>query len=161
MLLLDGSDGSVVAVHPRIVDHITSRLRADRIDLDLAGGGPPDATIGSALRARALTSTRTRVALARGLQQTVARAMAPSVAAVGGSPLDRAALLSAAADIEELRGRLLADGPVSVRGVAQTKVLLTTVLPLPNRRSNAGTMAAQIRRAIDALRIVSDARADT
>jgi hypothetical protein len=40
--------------------------------------------------------------------------------------INRGAVVEAAKDLDELRQGLLAEGPVSVRGVAQTQVLLTT-----------------------------------
>ena len=155
MYLIDDGDGSVVAVHARIRDHLAARLHADRIDLELAHGSSPDATISSALRSRALTSSRSRRILAQGLARAVAEANDPWSPSRSGAPVNRADILSATPEIAELHRLLLADGPVSVRGVAQTRILLTTANgPLYSRRTVA-PLGAYLRRAIDAMNVLS------
>jgi hypothetical protein len=154
MLLIDDGNGGVISVRARVHDHIVARLHAGRIDRDLASGASPDASAASALRARALTTTRTRRGLAYGLQRGIAAATMPAAAAVTGAPLNRAGVLAASADLAELRRRLLANGPVGVRGVAQTQLLLTTGTgPLHNRRC-VEHLATSVRRAIDALAVL-------
>jgi hypothetical protein len=156
MILIDQGDGCVVAVPVRWRDRLAARLHADRIDLDLARGESPDVDVRSALRARALTSGRTRAVLARGLRRSVVQATAPPVAGMAGTPQGRQRLVGAADDIEQLRRGLLADGPVSARGAAQAYILLTTVLPILSRRRDGDALAEMVRRATDALSILGD-----
>jgi hypothetical protein len=148
MLLIDDGAGGVVGVHAGLRDHLRSHLTADRIDRDLAEGASPDATVASALRAQELTSMQTRRDLASGLQRALTSAIASGYARLAGAPLARDGILGSAAEIGELSRRLLAEGPVSVRGVAQTRLLLTKGAgPLHNRRSQE-RLAATVRRAI-------------
>ncbi|MDT4976504.1 MAG: hypothetical protein QOG98_2262 [Pseudonocardiales bacterium] len=153
MYLIDDGNGSAVAVRARIRDRLAARLHADRIDLELARGASPDATISAALRARVLTSTRSRRVLAHGLLRAVAQANTPWVAFGARVPVNGDHLISATPDIMELHRQLLTHGPVSVRGVAQTHVLLTSGAgPLYSRRSVAD-LGAHLRRAIEAMNI--------
>ena len=126
MLLLDSRTGDPTDVRVRLRDRISSRLHADQLDVELAQGASPDATLALALRARFLTSNRTRRTLAGGLRRVVAEASAPTITGRGAQPFDRQAVLTAAPEIEELRSELLAPGPVSPQGVAQARTLLTT-----------------------------------
>ncbi|PZS31403.1 MAG: hypothetical protein DLM58_11755 [Pseudonocardiales bacterium] len=147
----------MVAVQPRLRDHLAARLHTDRIDHDLAQGASPDGSVTAALRAQLLTSTSTRQLLARGLQRAVDIAMTPAVASSRAAAQNRPRIREVAADLDELGRRLLADGPVSVRGVARTKVMLTDGAgPLYNARQ-ADQLGAQIRAAIDAMNVIEDA----
>jgi hypothetical protein len=141
MILVSRADGSVAGMPVRLRDRLLAALQADRIDQDLALGASPDADVQSALRARALTSTRMRRVLARALQR---------------GDGDRPGLPTVADDLERLRRRLLADGPVRVQGVAQAHLLVTSVLPIPSQRRDRAALAALLRRAADALDIVDD-----
>lgn len=129
MLLLDTRTGDPTDVRVRLRDRISSRLHADQLDVQLAHGASPDATVGLALRARFLTSDRTRRTLAGGLRRVVAEASTPPMPSVKGRGVaqrfDRGSVLSAVPEIEELRSELLAPGPVSPQGVAQARTLLS------------------------------------
>lgn len=148
MLLIDDGAGGVVGVRARLRDYLRRHLTAGRIDRDLADGASPDASVVSALRAQELTSMQTRRDLASGLQRALAGAIASGYARPAGAPLCRDGIFASAAEIGELSRRLLAEGPVSVRGVAETRLLLTNGAgPLHNRRSQE-RLAATVRRAI-------------
>lgn len=154
MILIDDGNGGVVGVRGRWWDRIAARLQADRIDQLLAGGDSPEASVALAVRARSLTSRRSRRALAEGLERVMAQAVAPPIASIALLPLNRAAVRAASPDLVELRRCLLAAGPVAVRGVAQTKVLLT-VGSGPLRGRGAGEdIGAVARRAIGALSVL-------
>lgn len=154
MYLIDKGNGSVVPVHARIRDHLAARLHADRVDRALAGGASPDATIESALRSWALISNRSRQRLARGMRRAMARANEPWTASSTGVSVNRDQIRLAAPEILELDRLLRTDGPVSVRGVAQIRVLLTTGSgPLYNRRT-ATNLGPYLRRAIEAMNIL-------
>jgi hypothetical protein len=151
MYLIDDGDGSAVAVHARIRDHLAARLHSDRIDVELAHGASPDANIQSALRSRALTSNRSRRSLAHGLQRAIARAAAPSAEPSLVTRVNSAEIISATPDIMELHRLLITDGPASVRGLAQTHILLTAGAgPLYSRRT-AASLGSGLRRAVEAM----------
>jgi hypothetical protein len=154
MYLIDDGNGSAVAVHARIRDHLAAHLDADRIDRELAHGASPEASIELALRSRVLSSTRTRHLLAHGLRRAIARANAPSSGLPGVVRLNRAEIISATPDIMELHRLLITGGPVSVHGVAQTHILLTCGAgPLYSRRA-AAHLGRSLRRAIQAMNIL-------
>src|SRR6266480_1655264 len=73
MLVLLRDDCPVPAdVRPR--DRLLVRLRASRLDSDLASGASPDATVALSLRARALVRMPARRDLARSAQRILAAA---------------------------------------------------------------------------------------
>ncbi|MDQ2748864.1 MAG: hypothetical protein M3Y44_04960 [Actinomycetota bacterium] len=158
MYLIDDGNGSAVAVEARIRDRLAVQLHADRIDAELARGASPDATVSSALRSRALTSDQSRRILARGLRRALKRAKETSTA-TSAVPVNRAGVISAEREIMQLQHVLLSAGPVSVRGVAQVRMLLITGTgPLYSRGAGI-TLRADLRAAIDALNILGTARA--
>lgn len=149
MLLLQDGHGGVVGVHPRLRDRVANRVRIDRLDLDLAHGANPDACVELALRAEELTRTETRRWLAESLRRVLVSATSDAPAA--GLPVNRTRVLTAAEPIAELRRRLLAPGPVSVRGVAQVQVLLSTGWGPLSNRGDADCLTHVVRQALEAL----------
>ncbi len=155
MLLLDDRHGGACAVHPRLRDRLSARLHADRIDRDLAAGASPDGDVVVALRARHLTSDRTRRALAGGVRRAVREAEDPLASAFSPVPRNRSAIMTARADLEQLRSTLLAGGPVSPRGVALAEDLLTDGQgPLYNHRTRQD-LARRVHATIEALDITA------
>lgn len=151
MYLIDDGNGSAVAAHARIRDHLAARLHADRIDVALAHGASPEANIESALRSRALTSDRSRRNLAYGLERAIARATARSAELSLVTHVNSAEIISATPDIMELHRLLIADGPVSARGLAQTHILLTAGPGPLYRPRTAADLGPRLRRAIEAM----------
>jgi hypothetical protein len=148
MLLIDDGYGGVVAVRARLRDHLRTLANAERIDRELADGVSPEASVASALRAQELTAMRTRRDLASGLQRAVDSARAPRSPRSSGAPLYRPGVLGSADEIAELSRRLLTDGPVSVRGVAEAHLLLTNGAGPLYRRASSRHLTASVRRAI-------------
>ena len=74
LVLLDSAD-CPVATSARPWDRLMARVRASRLDSDLAGEASPDATVALALRAQQLVSERTRRDLAEGARRLLATAM--------------------------------------------------------------------------------------
>src|ERR1700712_5364091 len=154
MLLLEDRDDTVVAVEATWWDRIRVHLHADRLDQDLADGARPERTRWLALRAQALTSTRSRCGLAAGLARASADAAAPTGDSLMRIPLNRGAVVAVAAEIDRLRAGLLAPGPVAAAGVAQTRILLTAGNgPLRSRRSSEPALREAVARATDSLAI--------
>jgi hypothetical protein len=150
MLLFDERTACITVVRVRWRDHLAARLGAARLDAALAIGESPDATVALALRARLLTGTENRRHLADGLQRALDEAQKPPAALIMRAPLNRAQILSASSELGELRRRLLADGPVAARGVAQARMLLNSGAGPLYRAGEPGQLATSVRGATDA-----------
>ena len=155
MLLLEDGHDHIVGVDATLRDRIAAHLHADSIDDALAHGAAPDANAATSLRAAALTSTRSRRGLAEGLERVVAEAAHPTPTSLMRVPLNRSAVLSASSEIDELRQRLLRPGPVSARGVAQTRVLLTSGGGPLRGRGAADDLGRLLRDATQALDVLA------
>jgi len=129
----------------------TSVHRA-RLTRALAEGADPVASDELALRARRLTSERTRRTFARGLRRSIAEARRPARTRGVLSIIDRRAVLEAEAAIAEVIERLLAPRPVQAAGMAMVERILTNAdrSPLYNP-SKPGALRHTIRVATFAL----------
>jgi hypothetical protein len=126
VLLTPAQDTDVVlATRPRLRDRAAARLRAHRLDSELAGGAAPGERAALAIRAQALGDRRVRTTLANGIRRVLDEAHGPRRLSIAQIPLHRRAVLSAADQLEELAARLLAPGPLAARGIAQVRLLLT------------------------------------
>jgi hypothetical protein len=174
LVLLDEADRPV-ARSARPWDRFMARMRASRLDSDLAGGASPDATVALALRAQTLIGARARRDVAEGVQRVLATAMqaptadrslaaparSPQVAAadplrkpVAGRlrvPICRDRVRESSEEFADLIRRLLADGPVAARGVALASVLLSDGSGPLYHRGNADDVRARVREAVSAL----------
>ena len=74
LVLLDRAD-CPVATSARPWDRVMARVRASRLDSDLAGDASPDSTVALALRAQMLVSERTRRDVAESARRLLATAM--------------------------------------------------------------------------------------
>lgn len=150
-MLVEDAAGRVGPVRVRARDRIRAGLHAARLDADLAAGASPDAGVELSLRARTLTSTASRRAFARALRTLITRAIEPPAVVPLRVPARRAPVLDASWQLERLEHCLLGRGPVSVRGIALTKVLLSQGDgPLYGRRGQADVsrLVARIVRAL-------------
>jgi hypothetical protein len=120
---------------------LLARMRSGQLDRQLAGGTSPDATIGLALRAGTLEGMRERCQLASSVRHIIAAA-APDSCARLVVPLCRDRIRDSSAELTELIDSLLTPGPVSARGVALARALVTDAAsPLYNRASHADLRA--------------------
>lgn len=154
MLVQLEQGGGPVVITVRPWARLLARLRAARLDADLARGAPPDGSIELALRARTLARTSTRRELARGAQRALTVSMREPAFAGMPVPLRRDQVLACSRELTELIERLLADGPVSARGMAQARTLLADGTGPLYRRTSADELRAAIRSAADAVRAV-------
>jgi len=144
----DGSD--------RGTNSFRLRLRATwhraRLTRELAEGADPSASAEIALRARQLTSARTRRTLARSLRRTIAEAHQAARTRSAVPIIDRGAVLEAEAAIAEMIERLLSPRPVHPQGMATLERILTNADGSPLYNPSApGTLRQTIRGATDAL----------
>jgi hypothetical protein len=121
VLLERGTTGFGV-YHVRVRDRLRARVRAVALDRQLAGGVTPEANAPLALHAARVYGPSQRRLLARSLTR-IAAASEPASTRVG-VPVDAPTIRRARGEIEAVADRLGAGGPVSVRGVAQIRLLL-------------------------------------
>jgi hypothetical protein len=166
LVLLDRAD-CPVAASARPWDRLMARVLASRLDRHLAGDASPDSTVALALRAQLLVSERTRRDVAEGTRRLLATAMqapaadlslaatahGPQMPAAGRPrvPLCRDRVMEAAEELGDLIRRLLADGPVTARGVALATALLGDGSGPLYHRANADDVRARVREAVNAL----------
>jgi hypothetical protein len=135
---------------PSVRARMTARLRARRFDRALAVGVPAPA--GSALAAHAarLTSVAERQAVARALRRAVCDAKDTRATRSGRVPMHRANIASAEALIDEVTLRLHAPHPVSARGMARLRQLLSAGTG-PLYRYGRGDLAGRLGAVLAAL----------
>lgn len=110
---------------PRRVAWILARLRAPRLERQLAAGSLPWASELHAARAVQLTGERHRRGLARSLESLVEQAEDPTPRFMSAViPPCRAQVREALPLILEVASRLRSGEPVDARGVAQLRALL-------------------------------------
>lgn len=116
---------------PSVVDlpgrrhRILARLRAARIDEQLALGQSPDDGGQRAARSAQLVTPRARERLAGHWEDVLTRAHRPHLPTDPRVPLPRQRILAVAPEILDLVARLRVSAPVPVRGVAMAHRLLT------------------------------------
>jgi hypothetical protein len=138
LLVFEGLDGTYVEVRrARLRDLLAARLNGAALDRRLAAGASPDASPSLALRARMLRRPAERRGLAARLREIVGESERPRPVLSSRIPVARMSVRRASADLLELADRLAAADPVSVRGVARVRVLLSDGLsPVYSGRSN-------------------------
>jgi hypothetical protein len=135
VLLMDGDTGFRTA-EVGVRDRLRVRRWASRLDVDLASGTSPESTLERAVHAQHLVAPSSRRSLARSIQRVQAAA-APGVRPrLDPVPLCHDRIRQVAAELETVRDRLLAGGPLPARGVAMLRLVLTNGSgPLYHRRS--------------------------
>ena len=120
----DAIHGATSGVHSLRIQFRTAVHRAT-LTRALAEGADPGANDELALRARQLTSRRTRRVLARTLRRTIADARRPARARSAVPIFDRCAVLDAQTAIAEVIERLLSPRPVQPQGMALLERIIT------------------------------------
>ena len=134
-------------------ERLLARLRAGSLDRRLAAGTAPEAGSLLALRADAIVRPATRNGLARQLQRILQYAANPGrhrPTALSGSTCRN--VLNAADVLGHLVERLRSPCPVSARGMAMVKILLTDgagPLYYPARNGDLATSAESAINALD------------
>jgi hypothetical protein len=126
VLLADPQSGRRVVARPaRLRERLAARWRAGSLERELARGASPATAAALALRAQWLIGPAARDALARRLLRVLGDARR-------GHPWPgtkvrprRRAVAAAAQEMDLVAARLLAPGPVSARGVARVRLLLS------------------------------------
>jgi hypothetical protein len=135
---------------PSIRACVTARLRAARFDRALAVGVPAPAGSALAVHAARLTAVAERHAVARALRRAVRDATDTHPTRTGRMPMHRANIAAAQALIDEVTRRLHAHHPVSPRGMARLRQLLSDGAG-PLYRHGCGDLAGRLSAALAAL----------
>jgi hypothetical protein len=125
---------------------------AVRLDRELATGASPDASPVLAVRARRITSRRSRRRVAHGLARAMrdAQVMPPAFSAAV-RPHEREVQADRTV-LATLERRLRAPEPVTARGMAMLQVLLTEATSPLYRPGEPGALGSELRAAAAALR---------
>jgi hypothetical protein len=152
LLLLKAAERGDVVVAKRAGwrERVIARLRANRLDTELArGAAPTRATL--ALRAQDLGECRTRERLGGSVRRILDDARTDRPLSLARVPAQRSEVLAAAWELDQIAETLLTPGPVAASGVAQVRLLLINGAgPLYSRDAPGGLRAAATR-ALDAL----------
>jgi len=129
---------------------VTARLRANRLDTELARGAAPTRAA-LALRAQDLGELRIRDRLGRSVRRILDDARTERRRSIAMVSTQRSEVLAAAWELDRIAEKLLTPGPVAASGVAQVRLLLIDGAgPLYTRDGPLGLRAAATR-ALDAL----------
>jgi hypothetical protein len=109
----------------RIIDKVMARALGASLDRQLAAGREPEESRLLAARAQDIVALRRRERLAGYWEHVLASAARPAPALRNAVPLRRGPVLAAEPAITELASLLRAPLPVSARGVAIARKLLT------------------------------------
>jgi len=138
-------------------DRALARLLGPSLDRELALGLPPWRGGPRAARARFIVSPAGRRQLIRGWSRLLDLARRPPSARSARGPLCRRALAGAEHDVRTMLGVLAAQRPVTARGAAMARALLTDGAgPLYNARSGRD-LAVEVR---DVTRWLTDSGAE-
>jgi len=152
LVLFQAAEGGDVVVAKRAGwrERVTARLRANRLDTELARGAAPTRAA-MALRAQNLGERRTRKRLGRTVRRILDDARTDRPPSIVRVPIQRSEVLAAAGELDRIAETLLTPGPVAASGVAQVRLLLINGAgPLYSRDAPGGLRAAATR-ALDAL----------
>ena len=127
LILLNEFDQCVATRPATAVERVAARVRATRLDRDLAAGESPDSTAALALRAQVLVRPSMRRALAHGVQRLLAEAASEAPPrCIGARVFVRPErILRVTDELRLLIDHLLTPGPVPARGVALVRLLLS------------------------------------
>jgi len=151
IVLLEDGDAGICGRRVHLRDRLLARLRASRIDRDLAQGASPEFTVALALRARHLVGPESRRSLARSIENIVADADRFAQRRQLKIPLCRRRIREASIELGEVSERLRSGGPVSARGVAKLELLLADGCGPLYQRGSQEDLRARLREVIEAL----------
>lgn len=152
LVLLKAAEGGGVVVAKRAGwrARVTARLRANRLDTQLAHGAA-STSVALALRAEDLGDPRIRERLGRSVLRILDDARTGRRRSIARVSMQRSEVLAAAWELNRIAETLLAPGPVAASGVAQVRLMLINGAgPLYTREGPAGLRPAAAR-ALDAL----------
>jgi hypothetical protein len=145
--------GCVKVERTRTLIRVRARVQARRSDRALASGISPDSSACLSVRAHELIGGPTRAALARAIRRLVDEAGHRVRPMSFNVLICRSKIRRSRDTLEDLADRLLSDGPLDARGLAQIRLLLSDGAgPLYNH-PGANDLEAALERAIVALEV--------
>ncbi len=152
-LLITDDRAGFRAAKAGLAGRLQNWMHSSRLDAELARGVPPETTLALALHAERLTRPAACRELARTIRHLIGatRHRPGSRALVALVPLRHEEIRDARPELEALAGRLVAAGPVSARGVALVRVLLSDGAGPLYRRDSRIDLRAHLGRALAAL----------
>ena len=131
----------------RMRDRLLARIRAAALDAELAAGASPESSVVLALHAVHLCGPSQRRLLAGSLRRIAASADAPTRSRLK-APVCGPAVRRAGTELQAVIDRLVAAGPVSVRGVARVRCLLADGTGPIYRKSAPDRLRNELRAAL-------------
>lgn len=123
LVLVACGDG-LVARPPDLRETLAARLRAGRLDRQLARGVCPEATAALSLRAQAIVRRQHQRQLAALVAWAIAQSRAPATRPTSAAvPVRRRSVIAAEGSFLRLLNRLQGPGPLPVAGVARVRLL--------------------------------------
>ena len=154
VVLLVSDRGGASYVTPqriRVRDRVAARMRASRLDAELARGVAPESSAALELRAQALIGPVARKLGIR-LRQILLSAQSAAATPATAIPISAALVRAAQPELSLLAARLLGRGPLDARGVASVCALLCDGGgPLYGCSRDAAQLRAALSAALDAL----------
>jgi hypothetical protein len=147
MIVVLEEDAGLGLRRVRMRDRLLARLRASALDDQLAGGASPESSITLALHAALLCGPSQRRVLARSLTRIAAASETPRRSRLK-MPVCRSAVRGARTELNAVVDRLVACGPVDVRGVARIRSLLADGTGPLYWESTAERLRADLRAAL-------------
>jgi hypothetical protein len=158
LILIDDLDQCVTTKAATPWEWFVSRVRATRLDRDIAAGVSPDSSPVLALRAQALVQPSMRRLLAGRVRQVLTEATGDDALRFLDPriPVQRDRVVDATDALRSLIERLLLPGPVPARGVAVARLVLTDGAgPLYNP-SCPDDLRARVQAAVEQLEPLSN-----
>jgi hypothetical protein len=140
----------VAGPRPSLVARVTARLRACRLDRQLAVGVPAPSGSALAVHQERLTSAAEREAIARTLRHLVREAHTGGPLSSSRIPVHPDNVLAAEDLIDAITLRLHSPRPISARGVARLRVVLSDGCG-PMYRYGRGDLSGRLGAALAAL----------
>lgn len=147
--------GCVRLERTRTAVRVRARMRARQSDRALASGISPDSSACLSVRAHELIGGPTRLALARAIRRLVQHAGHPVTPMSFHVPICRSKVWRSRKTLEDLADRLLTDGPLDARGLAQIRLLLSDGAGPLYDRPNADDLEPALECAIAALDVAA------
>jgi hypothetical protein len=147
--------GCVKVERTRTLVRVRARVQARQSDRALASGISPDSSACLSVRAHALIGCPTRAELARAIRRLVHDAGHPVRPMRFAVPICRSKIWRSRELLEGLAERLLSDGPLDARGLAQIRLLLSDGAGPLYDRPTADDLQPALERAIAALEVVA------
>ena len=145
-------DGDIlIGRRARLRERVAARVRATKLDAQLAAGASPASQAVLTLRAQALGDRRARTMIGQRIRRLLSESRGARTVRRAQVPVRWAQVIAAAAELEQLAHRLLSPGPLAARGIAQARLLLVDGCSALYHGSASEELCAATARALENL----------